>query len=77
MPLTHLNVFAQADYSILKDHTFADYQLGFSYDLSRITKLDLNLSLGYRVVNIEFDNLNRLYSDLEFKGAFVGIVAHF
>jgi hypothetical protein len=77
LPLTHLSVFAQADFSLLNDHTLSDYQVGLSYDLTRFKMVDLNVNLGYRVVKIEFENLNRLYTDLEFSGAFVGMIAHF
>jgi outer membrane protein len=77
LPLTHLSVFAQADFSLLNDHTLSDYQVGLSYDLTRFKMVDLNVNLGYRVVKIEFENLNRLYTDLEFSGAFVGMLAHF
>lgn len=77
LPLTQLNVFAQADFSLRNDNALSDYQVGFSYDLSKIIRLPLNVTAGYRVVNIEFENLNSLYTDLEFNGAFVGMVAHF
>jgi hypothetical protein len=28
-------------------------------------------------VKMEFEDLNSLYTDLEFKGAFLGVIAHF
>ena len=39
--------------------------------------MDFNLTLGYRAVKTEFEDLNNLYTDLEFKGAFVGVIARF
>lgn len=77
LPLTNLSAFAQADFLIRNDHQLSDYQVGFSYDLIRIKMVDFKLNLGYRIVQMEFENLNRLYTDLEFKGAFVGMVADF
>ncbi len=77
LPSTQLNVFAQADFSLLNDHRLSDYQLGFSYDLHKLMRVDLQVTLGYRVVNMAFENLNSLYTDLAFKGAFVGLIAHF
>jgi len=77
LPLTNLSVFAQADFLSIRDHALSDYQVGLSYDLMRNKMVDFNVNLGYRVVKIEFENLNSLYTDLEFKGAFVGMVAHF
>ena len=77
LPVTHLNLFAHADYLLIDDHTLYDYQVGFSYNLRRIFMVDFNVNLGYRIVKMEFDNLNSLYTDLQFKGVFVGMVAHF
>lgn len=77
LPATPLNLFAQADVSLLNDHRLEDYQLGFSYDLHKLMRVDLQVTFGYRVVNMAFDNLNSLYTDLAFKGAFVGMIAHF
>jgi len=39
--------------------------------------IDFDVALGYRVVNMEFEGLNNLYTDLEFKGAFASVIAHF
>ncbi|RVU31921.1 hypothetical protein EOE67_19530 [Rheinheimera riviphila] len=77
LPLTNLSVFAQADFLLRDDHTFSDYQVGLSYDLMRSKMADFHVNLGYRVVKMEFENLNNLYTDLEFQGAFIGMVAHF
>ena len=77
LPLTHLSVFAQADFSLLNDHTLSDYQVGLSYELMRSKMVDFNVTLGYRVVKMQFENLNSLYTDLKFKGAFVGMIARF
>lgn len=77
LPLTNLSAFAQANLLSIKDHTLSDYQIGFNYELMKVMMVDFNVTLGYRVVNMELKNLNSLYTDLEFKGAFVGMVAHF
>lgn len=77
LPLAHLSAFAQANVLSIKDHTLSDYQIGFNYELIEIMMMDVNLTLGYRVVNMELKNLNSLSTDLKFKGAFVGMVAHF
>ncbi len=77
LPITHLNAFARADFSLLNDHTLSDYQIGLSYDLMRFNMANFKVNLGYRVAKIEFENLNSLYTDLQFKGAFAGMVAHF
>lgn len=77
LPFPDLIAFAQANVLSIKDHTLSDYQIGFNYELMKIMMMDVNLNLGYRVVNMELKNLNSLYTDLEFKGAFVGMVTHF
>jgi outer membrane protein len=77
LPLARLSVFGQGDFSLIGDHILSDYQVGLGYDLIDNRMMDINLTLGYRVVNMEFKDLNNLYTDLEFKGAFVGVVAHF
>jgi outer membrane protein len=77
LPFTNLTAFAQANVLSIKDHTLSDYQIGFNYELMKIMMMDFNMILGYRVVNIELKNLNSLSTDLQFKGAFFGMVAHF
>lgn len=77
VPRTHLSVFAQAHFSLNDDHTFSDYQVGFNYDLIQIMMADVHLTLGYRVVKMDFENLNSLDTDIKFNGAFVGMAAHF
>ncbi len=84
LPLTGLSVFGQGDFLLIDDHTITDYQVGLSYDQVGVSYnlfdsiiVDFNLALGYRVVKMEFEDFDNLYSDLEFKGAFVGVTAHF
>lgn len=77
LPFTGLSLIGQGDFSLKGDHSLYDYQVGLSYDLINSMMIDLNVTLGYRVIKMEFEDLNNLYSDLEFKGAFVGVIAHF
>lgn len=77
LPLPNLSIFAQGDFSFVDDHSISDYQAGLHYGLINNNAVNLNLSLGYRAVKIEFEDFNNLYTNLEFKGAFVGIIAHF
>ncbi|GHG08110.1 TIGR04219 family outer membrane beta-barrel protein [Thalassotalea marina] len=76
-PMPGLSLFIQGDLSFTGDHSIYDYQAGFNYDLVISKAVDVSLSIGYRNVNLELEDLNNLYSDLEFKGAFVGVVTHF
>jgi len=77
LAFTGLSAFAQGDFSLIDDHSLYDYQVGLSYELVDNIMGDFNLTLGYRVVKMEFEDLDNLYTDLEFKGAFVGVIAHF
>jgi hypothetical protein len=77
LPLTGLSVFAQGDYLLMDDHLLYDYQVGLSYDLVDSTIVDFNLTLGYRVVKMEVEDLDSLYTNLEFKGVFAGVILHF
>ncbi|MBU2871808.1 TIGR04219 family outer membrane beta-barrel protein [Colwellia sp. E2M01] len=77
LPLTRLSVFAQADLSLTDEHSLSDYQAGFSYDLIHNRTGKYNLTLGYRVVNMAFTDINNLYTELDFKGVFVGVIGHF
>jgi len=77
LPLTGLSVFAQGDFLLIDDHSHYDYQVGLSYDLVDSFVMDFNLIVGYKAVKMEFEDLDDLYTDLEFKGAFVGVIAHF
>lgn len=77
LPLTRLSVFVQGEFSLVNDHSFYDYQVGLSYGLLDSRLVDFDLTLGYRFVAIEFEDLNNLYSELEFTGAFIGMIAHF
>ena len=77
LPLKNISIFAQGDFSLKDHHSISDYQVGLSYDLLDTKMGDYHLTLGYKVVKMELENLNNLYTDLEFKGTFVGFIAHF
>lgn len=77
LPASHASVFATAEYAVLQDHAVADYQAGVRYDLTRILKLDTEATIGYRLLQLQFEDLHSLYTDLKFQGVFVGMTAHF
>jgi outer membrane protein len=75
--LTGVSLFAKGDFLLIDDHSMYDYQVGLNYNLVNNMMINLNMTLGYRAVKLEFEDLDNLYSDLEFKGVFVGVIAHF
>ena len=77
LPFTGLNIFAEGNFLSIDDHTLYDYQAGLSYELVDNIAVDVNVTLGYRSVKLALEDLSNLYSDLEFKGVFVGAVVHF
>ena len=77
LPFTGFNVFAEANYASYDDQTLYDYQVGVSYEVLDNLAVDLNLTLGYREMKLELNDLDDLYSDLTFNGVFAGAIIHF
>ncbi len=77
LPFTGFNVFAEANFLSIDDNTIYDYQVGVSYELIDNLAVDVDLTLGYRAVKLELDDIDDLYSDLDFNGVFAGAVVHF
>ncbi|GHE99777.1 TIGR04219 family outer membrane beta-barrel protein [Thalassotalea profundi] len=77
LPFTGFNFFAEGNFLSVTDHTLYDYQAGISYELVDNLAIDINLTLGYRSLKLELDDLNDLYTDIEFSGYFAGVVVHF
>ncbi|PKG36961.1 hypothetical protein CXF74_21415 [Psychromonas sp. Urea-02u-13] len=74
MPLTNLSVFTQGNFSLIDARLFYDYQVGLQYSLDEDWVKDLSFTLGYQNVNIESENL---YTDIELKSAFIGVITYF
>ena len=77
LPGTSFDLFANGNLLSVDDHTVHDYQVGISYELVDNIAVDVNLTLGYRSVMLELEDLDNLYTDIEFKGVFAGAVIHF
>ncbi len=77
LPFTGFNVFAEANFISYDDQTLYDYQAGISYEVLDNLAVDLNITLGYREMKLELNDLDDLYSDLTFKGVFAGAIVHF
>ena len=73
LPLTGLNVFAEGSALAIDDNKFTDYQAGLSYSFAETFALDVYVYAGYRNTTLDIEDLDSLYADLEFKGAFVGV----
>lgn len=77
LPFTGFNVFAEGNFLSIDDHTLYDYQVGVSYEVIDNPVVDLNLTAGYRSVKLELEDLNDLYTNIDFQGFFVGAIVHF
>lgn len=77
LPLTGFNLFAEGNFLSFDDHTLYDYQAGVSYELIDNLAVDVNLTIGYRSLNLELQNLDNLYTNIDFDGFFIGAVLHF
>jgi len=77
LPFTGFNIFAEANFLSFDDNTLYDYQVGVSYEVLDNLAVDLDVTLGYRSLKLELDDIDDLYSDLTFDGVFVGATVHF
>ena len=76
-PLTGLGVFVEGSFLSIGDHSFSDYQAAVTYSLIENLVIDVTLQLGYRAVSLELEDLDNIYTDLEFKGIYAGLEVHF
>ena len=77
LPFTGFNVFAEGNFVSYDSQTIYDVQAGVSYELLDNLAVDVDLTIGYRIVKLELDDLDGFYSDLTFDGAFAGVIVHF
>lgn len=77
LPLTGFNFYAQGNLLSIDDSTIYDYEAGVSYELIDNFAIDVNLTVGYKAVKLELEDVDDLYSDLEFDGVYAGAVVHF
>lgn len=77
LPFTGFNVYGEGNFLSLDDNTIYDFQVGVSYELIDNLAVDVNLTLGYRSVKLEIEDLDDLHSELDFEGVFAGAVVHF
>ncbi|MCJ8293868.1 MAG: TIGR04219 family outer membrane beta-barrel protein [Colwellia sp.] len=77
LPFTGLNVFAEANFMSYDDQTIYDAQIGVSYSILDNLAVDFDVTLGYRTMKMELNDLDDFYSDLTYDGFFAGAIVHF
>ena len=77
LPFTGLSAYARGHVLAIDSSSLQDIEIALQYRLFDSLALDGSIQVGYRYFNVELDNVANLYSDVEFKGPFVGIQLHF
>jgi outer membrane protein len=73
LPLTGLGLYVEGSFLSIDDSTVSDIQAAITYNFMETLALDMTIQAGYRVTNIELEDIDDIYADLEFDGAYVGV----
>jgi len=77
LPFTGLTVYAEGSLLSIDGHSLHDYEMGIAYTFVDNLAVDLTVQLGYRSFLLELDDLEKVNTNLEFDGVFVGLEVHF
>lgn len=77
LPLTGLGAYVEGSFLSIDNNTVTDYQAAITYNFIENLAIDMTFQAGYRATSVELEDVDDIYSDLEFKGAFVGLQFHF
>lgn len=77
LPGTGFSVYAEGSYLAVDDHTLSDYEAAITYDFVENMAIDMTAQVGYRSMTLELEDLDDIYSNLEFSGVYAGIEVHF
>lgn len=77
LPFTGWGIYAEGSFLSIDDHTLSDYQAAITYEFVDNLAVDMSVELGYRAVTLELEDLDDIYSDLEFSGVYAGLEIHF
>lgn len=77
LPLTGLGAYIEGSFLSIGDDKFSDYQAAITYNFVESLAIDMTVQAGYRAVSVDIEDLDDVYADLDFRGAFVGLEFHF
>ncbi len=77
LPFTGLSAKAEATYTNVNDVKITDAQAEIQYNFVQSLLLDVGAKVGYRVLNIQLNDLNDRDMKFDFKGPYIGLDAHF
>lgn len=77
LPFTGLHAKAEATYTNINDVKITDAQAELQYDFIQSIIADVGLKTGYRILDVELDDMDKHDMKFEFKGPYIGLDAHF
>jgi outer membrane protein len=77
IPATRLSAFGDLSLLSMGGHTLQDYTAGVAFKLVESLAVDISLKGGYHRISLELDDLDGIYTDWAFDGAFLGVQADF
>lgn len=73
LPFTGLSLMAEGSLIAIDDDSFSDYQVAVAYSFIETLAIDLSIQAGYRSTELDLNDVDDIYADLKFDGAFIGI----
>ena len=77
LPFTNWTVTSEAKAVSFDDNSLHDVQAALEYRFVDNLAIDMSVSAGYRSMRVELDDVDGIYSDLNFDGPFVALDIHF
>jgi outer membrane protein len=77
VPLTGAFIYGDINLASYDDNSVHDYEVGVGYNFVDNLLVDIAITAGYREVSLELDDVDGLYTDIQFDGYFVGLEVHF
>ena len=75
--MTGFGVFFEGSFLGIDDQALTDYQAAITYTVIENMAIDITFQVGYRAFALELEDLDNIYTDLEFKGVYAGLEVHF
>lgn len=77
LPFTNWSVTGEAKAVSFDDSNLHDVQAALEYRVIDNLAVDVSVSAGYRSMKVELDDVDGIYSDVNFDGPFVAVDVHF
>ncbi|WP_404400300.1 TIGR04219 family outer membrane beta-barrel protein [Idiomarina seosinensis] len=77
LPFTHWAVTGEAKALTIDDSSLTDVQAALEYRIIDNLAVDVSISAGYRSLRVDLDDVDGLFSDIDFNGPFLSVDVHF